>query len=559
MRIPVYLLAGLGLSTCATGLPRLGVDGPIRDDPGAADSAEGLVAAAASRLGALLDPLVDNGIPRGDVEELFVEQRLDHFDRQNSRKFLQRYFINKKYWAGASSGAPVFLCVGGEGPPLEANVLSESVHCNDMLELAPEHNALVLAVEHRYYGKSNPGDDWATDSLRWLSSQQALADLSSFHGFLSDKEGLTGAEKWVTWGGSYPGMLAGWARLKYPHLFHAAVSSSSPMKAQLDFPQYAEVMRDSLASGVDGVGGSEECASAVEAGHASIGELLLTEEGQLELVATFQLCDASSLQDEDARVLFAGDGVVTLPIQGNDPACNGMVCNIRAVCEIMTDATRGSEVERLAAIRKIQRSSDAEAIEEPRSSPSPCEVFPPKDMNTAAGRYGGRSRERGAGLRRDYPGQEMKLLGRWAMDPSDPDRAWLYQTCTEFGFYQTCEVGTRCPFTQGLHTLDLDLAMCEEAFGIRAEEVREQVRLTNLFYGGDRPRGSRVIFPNGAIDPWHALGVLETPTPGLPAIYVEGASHHFWTHPSKPTDSPDIVKARHVIWNQVTAWLGEDD
>lgn len=48
-----------------------------------------------------------------------------------------------------------------------------------------------------------PPQDWATDSLRWLSSQQALADLSSFHGFLSDKEGLTGAEKWVTWGGKW--------------------------------------------------------------------------------------------------------------------------------------------------------------------------------------------------------------------------------------------------------------------------------------------------------------------------------------------------------------------
>lgn len=61
-------------------------------------------------------------------------------------------------------------------------------------------------------------------------------------------------------------MLAGWARLKYPHLFHAAVSSSSPLLAQLDFPQYAEVMRDSLADGEDDVGGSEECASAVEKG-----------------------------------------------------------------------------------------------------------------------------------------------------------------------------------------------------------------------------------------------------------------------------------------------------
>lgn len=30
------------------------------------------------------------------VKELFLEQRLDHFDRQDSRTFSQRYFINKR-------------------------------------------------------------------------------------------------------------------------------------------------------------------------------------------------------------------------------------------------------------------------------------------------------------------------------------------------------------------------------------------------------------------------------------------------------------------------------
>ncbi|CAN0443228.1 unnamed protein product, partial [Laminaria digitata] len=126
-------------------------------------------------------------------------------------------------------------------------------------------------------------------------------------------------------------------------------------------------------------------------------------------------------------------------------------------------------------------------------------------------------------------------VGSWVLDPSNPNRAWLYQTCTEFGFYQasrllsdTCEVGTRCPFTKGLHTLDVDLQMCREAFGITPDQIQEQVRLTNLYYGGDRPRGSRVIFPNGAIDPWHALGVLKTPMPALPAIYVQGESYHSW-------------------------------
>lgn len=33
----------------------------------------------------------------------------------------------------------MFVCVGGEGPPLSSDVLTESVHCNDMIELAPRH------------------------------------------------------------------------------------------------------------------------------------------------------------------------------------------------------------------------------------------------------------------------------------------------------------------------------------------------------------------------------------------------------------------------------------
>ena len=53
---------------------------------------------------------------------------------------------------------------------------------------------------------------------------------------------------------------------------------------------------------------------------------------------------------------------------------------------------------------------------------------------------------------------------------------------------QTCELGTRCPYTQGLHTLDVDMNLCQAAFGISPDQVREQVRLTNLYYGGDQPR-----------------------------------------------------------------------
>lgn len=111
-----------------------------------------------------------------------------------------------------------------------------------MVELAPQVGALMLAVEHRYYGASMPaaGTELPPNrQLQWLSSQQALGDLATFHAQITANYSLGPASagranKWVAFGGSYPGMVAGFARLKLPHLFHAAVSSSSPWKAQVD-------------------------------------------------------------------------------------------------------------------------------------------------------------------------------------------------------------------------------------------------------------------------------------------------------------------------------------
>ena len=158
----------------------------------------------------------------------FFEQSVDHFDRQNLNKFQQRYFVNDTYFVPDKSGkgkkaysSPVFLCVGGEGPPLDYTVLIDSVHCNDMVEIAEKHNALLLALEHRYYGLSMPPEsntDWSTSSLKFLSSEQAVADIAEFHAYISKKYDLTSANRWITFGGSYPGMMSGFARLKLPHL-----------------------------------------------------------------------------------------------------------------------------------------------------------------------------------------------------------------------------------------------------------------------------------------------------------------------------------------------------
>jgi len=56
-------------------------------------------------------------------------------------------------------------------------------------------------------------------SLKYLNSEQALADLAAFSQSMAREFNLTNS-KWISFGGSYPGSLSAWFRLKYPHLVH---------------------------------------------------------------------------------------------------------------------------------------------------------------------------------------------------------------------------------------------------------------------------------------------------------------------------------------------------
>lgn len=61
-----------------------------------------------------------------------------------------------------------------------------------------------------------------------------MADLATFTEAMKEQLDLKD-NKWIAVGGSYPGSLAAWYRLKYPHLVDVAVAVSAPTLAQLDF------------------------------------------------------------------------------------------------------------------------------------------------------------------------------------------------------------------------------------------------------------------------------------------------------------------------------------
>ncbi|PIO65560.1 hypothetical protein TELCIR_12762 [Teladorsagia circumcincta] len=74
-----------------------------------------------------------------------------------------------------------------------------------------------------------------TAELVYLSSAQALEDMAAFIIAMKVKMPQLATVPWVTFGGSYSGALAAWARVKHPELVAMAVGSSGPVQAEVDF------------------------------------------------------------------------------------------------------------------------------------------------------------------------------------------------------------------------------------------------------------------------------------------------------------------------------------
>lgn len=88
-------------------------------------------------------------------------------------------------------------------------------------------------LEHRYYGDSQPFADWSLDNMRYLNSEQGLADLAYFLGEFNKNK----VEVMVV-GGSYPGAMSAWFRSRYPHLAVGSWASSAVVQPIVDFQQY---------------------------------------------------------------------------------------------------------------------------------------------------------------------------------------------------------------------------------------------------------------------------------------------------------------------------------
>jgi serine protease 16 len=385
----------------------------------------------------------------------YSKQRLDHFSETEARVWSQRFFVNESYFDGTG---PVFLCVGGEGPELTQDVVvTGTVHCGVMVSLAKEVGALILALEHRYYGESHPLPDLSLENMKWLSSRQALADIAQFHSYILETYGLSEQNRWIAFGGSYPGMLAGWVRMKYPSKVHAAVASSAPVQARVNMKGYNDIIAQSLQAEI--VGGSAACAEQTREAFAAVGLNLKSATGRQFLYDLFDICipsvDTDPLIDEENRFQFLNTLAACFPVEMNDPNCHQSACSIEKVCrDYMVNDRLGQPIDRLAELLISNSAGKCTSVDYQTNTLAPL-------------------------LDLDYT--------------PDGLRAWRYQIhCKEFGFFRTCDPGTECVFTKDPHVnnVERDFDQCERVFGIDAAEIELAVAETNAYYGGWNPSGT---------------------------------------------------------------------
>lgn len=455
--------------------------------------------------------------PKTGVEppkEMWFNQSLDHFKPGDSRTWLQRYWIN---WEHYKTGGPVLIMIGGEG---EANPVW--MNTGAWKDYASSVNGAMMLLEHRYYGKSHPTQDLSVKNLNWLTSQQALADIASFITSINQQHNIKG--RWIALGGSYPGSLAAWARLKYPHLIHGSVSTSGPLKAKADFYEYLEVVTDALDKA------RPDCSATLHDALKKVQVMTHKRSNWGSITNMFNLCtpfNGNALVDiTNLFETLVGnfEGIVQYNKDNRDfEGAKWTNITIDTLCSMMDDNQLGSSLDRLKAVNDLSL----------KMSEEKCLDHTYKSMVSEL--------------------QEVS----WDSTGAAGGRQWTYQTCTEFGWYQSSDspklnLGKLIPVRFFEY-------MCTDIFGPKfdIDLINKGVEDTNTYYGGLDIEVTNTVFVHGTTDPWHRMGITKTNKSGMEAILIPGTAHCANMYPPSPRDPPALVAARKRIGELISEWVSD--
>jgi len=480
-------------------------------------------------------PVVSRLIDYGDCEsgkghseyyasakELYFEQDMDHSDPSQGL-YRQRYFLSDEHY-DYRVGGPMFFYLGNE-----ADVTLYVNATGLMWENAAEFGALVVFGEHRYYGKSHLFPNDPLSNLQYLSAEQALLDYVTLIHHLKEAYNFTDSDAVIAFGGSYGGMLASWARIKYPNVWDGAIAASAPI---LPFEGLEHFFHSNFfAEGVTydvttAAGASEFCETNLRKAFA---EKALANAHPSLIRSTFQLCHDHNITDADlgwSATNWLNDALSYMSM-GNYPYPSAYILNgagmlpafpVRVACESLA--------------RNMTNHEDQ--LEEWLVA-----------LASFAGVYYNYTSTLECNRISAPVNQESKTV----------NTLWGYQYCS-----QIFMVGGQGPDKYDIYwddPWDGDAAAqrCRDEYGSDPDRYHFSTE-----YGtpDDWARdASNIVWSQGEFDPWRGGGVTEDLNDSLLAFVISESAHHLDLFFSHENDTEAVIAARELEVNEMHKWVDE--
>ncbi|KIX08974.1 uncharacterized protein Z518_00052 [Rhinocladiella mackenziei CBS 650.93] len=497
-----------------------------------------------------------------DPEDLYpahnISVPVDHFhndsryEPHSDEYFNLRYFFDATYYR---PGGPVIVLQSGE---TDATGRLPFLQKGIVYQLASALHGIGVVLEHRYYGTSFPVPDLSTENMRFLSTDQAVADQAYFASHIVfpglEHLNLTApGTPYLAYGGSYAGGVVAFLRLLYPDLTWGAISSSGVTKAIYDYWEYYEPLREYAPA---------ECIATQVKLINIIDNILLKNDSNTvaELKAGFGM-ESLTYSNDFANLASAGIGwwqSRNWSPDENSPEFDYYCGNITSD-SILWPGYVGKE-------------STAVSLIEAGGWGNESTVWTNRMLNWMAwisDSYVGDCEDT---LDECYSYNNASAAMYTDKDISNYNAlSWSYQYCTEWGYIQTGSgvPADRLPLISRLLTLEYLTQVCRYAFNITS---RPDVDAVNK-YGGFNISYPRLAIIGGEADPWRPatpLATLDIPdrlndtsTASEPIILIPGAIHHWDENGLFPNETspelppPSVADAQNQLVQAAQEWMME--
>lgn len=341
-----------------------------------------------------------------------------------------------------------------------------------------------------------------------MNVDQALADLAYFIDFIKANIPQLKNAKVILAGGSYAGTMVTWFKHKYPKQCDGAWASSAPIIAKADFIEYKEVVGQTYKQ----IGG-QNCYNRINEAFTEMEKLIATND-VTRIENEFPLCFPMdpTHQFNVWNFFSALSNIMAAAVQNARPG------TIKNVCEVLTDSSHPDGIAGLAAY--VQMIYGGSCLS--HSIENDIAFYSQTNWNHVAN----------AGYRQ-----------------------WIYQTCNEFGWYQTSG-SKKQPFGSSF-PLELYLELCKGIYGdaFNSKSLQSSVKKVNQVYKGTNTPVKNVYYTNGDLDPWKPMGMLKDRTKFSPADVIPEAAHTMDLYSISLSDSPEMMMVKLRVRLLILEWL----